>query len=55
MGECFYAVQHVINGHSGIRPSTFSTKEEAINFAIVLDNLDTDGVITETHVYEVQY
>ena len=56
MGETFYAVQRLINGREGVRPSTFSSIEEAIEFIDELKKwemeLKDDKLKIEYHLYE---
>lgn len=51
----FYAVQQSINGRTGCWPSKFSSKDEAITFANLLNSHCVDvSVQTEVKLYEVK-
>lgn len=56
MGETFYVVRRLINCREGVRPSTFSTKEEAIEFIDELKKMETEikdnKLKIEYHLYE---
>ena len=55
MENRFYVVKHLINGRSGTLPKEFSSKNDAIMFARMLDAFKDDvDVKTETHLYEVK-
>ena len=53
MENTFYEVRTFINGRaSGVLPSRFSTKEEAITFADMLKRLD-DKAAFDNRIYKV--
>lgn len=55
MNDVFYAVQHIINGRSGCLPSTFLSKDEAVDFALHLEKISKDAdVETKVRLYEVK-